>query len=265
MKSNEKLFEKRIPLRRKILNVLYPTDIKCIFCGDELSEKTAGCTCEKCLANLPFIDDKSICQFCGVPVQSLAPICDACHSQKPSFKFARAPFEYTGNIKFIINRFKYNNEKHLAKPLSFFMAETYLENDFNSDFIIFVPLTKEKLKKRGYNQAELIANELSERINLEVKKDIILKVKNTLTQTKLTQSERKINLENAFEISNKRLVKNKSILLIDDVFTTGTTSEHISELLMKAGAKETNVLTLAHTNFYRKKLINNKNYLINFI
>ena len=253
MKLNLKTKEKCKLLSKKVLNVLYPTDIKCIFCGDELSETTEACTCEKCLTNLPFIDNE-ICKFCGVHVKNLVSICDVCYEQMPTFKLARAPFEYTGNIKFIINRFKYNNEKYLAKPLSYFMAETYLQNDFACDFIISVPLTKEKFKKRGYNQAELLANELSKRINLDVKKDIILKVKNTLTQTKLTRFERKINMENAFKISNKHALKKKSILIVDDVFTTGTTTEHISELLMKAGAKSVKVLTLAHTNFYHKNL-----------
>lgn len=254
MKSNIKIYEKYKSFSEKILNILYPTDIKCIFCGDELSETTEACTCEKCLKNLPFIDNENICKFCGVPVKSLVSICEVCYEQMPTFKLARAPFEYTGNIKFIINRFKYNNGKYLAKPLSYFMAETYFQNKFNCDFMIFIPLTKEKLKKRGYNQAELLANELSKRINLDVKKDVILKVKNTLTQTKLTRFERKINLENAFKISNKNALKKKSILVVDDVFTTGTTTEHISKLLMKAGAKSVKILTLAHTNFYHKNL-----------
>ena len=258
MKLNETL----VRLCQTALNTMYPIGIKCIFCGYELSSKTDTCTCEKCQKILPFIDDKKICEICGNPIKSLAPICETCHEKKPSYIIARAPFEYTGKIKFIISRFKYNNEKYLAKPLSYFMAQVYLRNNYNCDLIIYSPLSNEKLKKRGFNQAELLANELSERLNLEVKKDIIIKVKNTITQTKLTQFERKINLKNAFTISNKKQIKNKSVLLIDDVFTTGTTVQHISTLLINSGAKEVKVLTLAHTNFYNKQNHEPKKYLI---
>lgn len=246
------------------LGILYPTNIKCIFCGDELSSISAFCTCEKCLKNLPFIDDNNICEICGMAITSLAKICDTCHEKKPAFKLARAPFEYTGLIRFIINRFKYYNEKYLAKPLSHFMHEIYLKNNYNCNLILFSPLTEEKQKSRGYNQAELLAVELAKFLNLEVKNNIIFKVKNTLTQTKLTKPERKINLENAFVVKNKKQIKNKSILLVDDVFTTGSTVNHISELLIKSGAKEVKILTLAHTNFYNKSTEQEK-FVQNFV
>jgi competence protein ComFC len=240
-----------------ILDVVYPTDIKCIFCGDELDKKTSECTCESCLSKLPY-NDKQICDCCGVSIDSISPICNECHSQTPSFFIARAPFEYADKIKSIINKFKYNNTKYLAKPLSHFMAKEYLKHNFNCNFIIFTPLFIEKLKVRGYNQAELLANELSLILNLPVRNDIIIKVKNTLSQTTLNHAERKLNLENAFKIVNKKAVKNKNILLVDDVFTTGATIEAISNLLKKSNAK-VYVLTIAHTNLYR----NNSSLIVN--
>ncbi|MDD2445988.1 MAG: ComF family protein [Clostridia bacterium] len=233
-----------------ILDIIYPTDIKCIFCGDELDRTNYECTCKSCLPKLPY-NNKQICDCCGVSIDSVSPICNECHSKNPPYYIARAPFEYADKIKNIINNFKYNNAKYLAKPLSQFMAKEYYKHNFNCQLIVFTPLSKEKLKERGYNQAELLANELAIILNLLIRKDIVIKVKKTLSQTTLNHAERKLNLENAFKIIDKKAVKNKNILLVDDVFTTGATITAISNLLKKSGAK-VYVLTIAHTNLYRK-------------
>jgi competence protein ComFC len=239
-------------INNKILDLFYPTDIKCIFCGNELLIKNRYCTCGKCFAKLPYLEKLQVCEFCGTPIDDIAPICGFCFENKPAFLKARASFEYNEKIKYIVNRFKYNDEKFLAKPLAEFMADEYFRNNFECDFILYTPLTLEKFQKRGYNQSELLANSLSQILDLPVKQNVH-KIKNTLTQTNLNREERKINLEKAFKILKKKELRDKNILLVDDVFTTGATVQEISKLLLNSGAKAIYVLTLAHTYFYKYK------------
>ncbi len=249
-------------LRNFISNQLYPSHFSCIFCGEEITKHNQYNTCEKCYKNLPFIKNKQICLICGSPIKSLAEICEHCYNKRPYYNFARAVFEFDSEISKLVQAFKYNNSKYLFKPLSFYMANIYKNNDFNCDFIVPVPLSKEKYTERGYNQSLLLAKQLSYRINIPIKENLVVKIRQTLSQTMLKSSERKINLENAYEVTNRKEIKNKTILIVDDVMTTGSTINTISKLLINYGAKEIQVLTLAKTNLYKtKKETQNKQFL----
>ena len=231
---------------KKLLNLLYPQDIKCIICDCELNTGSHYSICEKCFHSLPRNNGKT-CLKCGEPIKSMAKYCLHCKKSTPNFTKSFAPLIYKPPITNLIKDFKYNNKKYLAKTLGSFLVESYIINNLNCDIILPVPLYLLREKQRGYNQAYLLAMEFNKQLNLPVNKDILVRTKNTLTQTFLSKQERMKNVKNAFKVTNAQLVKNKVVLLIDDVYTTGSTLNECSECLLLAGAKKVYCLTLAHT------------------
>jgi len=113
------------------------------------------------------------------------------------------------------------------------------------DIIIPVPLFPEKQKKRGFNQASVLAKELARQKDIELIEGQLIKVKRTLPQTSLEASDRRKNLKGAFEVVHDQRIKGKTVLLVDDVYTTGSTLQECSLVLMKAGTLEVRALTIA--------------------
>jgi ComF family protein len=112
--------------------------------------------------------------------------------------------------------------------------------------VVFTPMTKERESERGYNQAEILADEFCKIVGLPILKEALVKTKETARQATIsTAKQRRENLNGSFKVVNKSAVKGKNILLIDDVMTTGATVEILCELLKKAGAQSVTVLTVA--------------------
>ncbi len=231
---------------------LFVKDIKCIFCGKELNSFSKYCCCDECLKSLPF-NDKKICQKCGEKITSLANFCLNCKNNADrGFDKARAPFLYQEPITATIHKLKYFNGKYLADYLNSFLIDEYVLSGWKADLVVPIPLHEKRLKSRGFNQAELLCEGFNKKLNLPVSVNNFVRIKDTPTQTELTKKEREINLQNAFKVVDKSVFKNKSILLIDDVFTTGSTMEEASFVLKKADAKSVYTLTLAHV--WHKKI-----------
>jgi ComF family protein len=197
------------------------------------------------MQNLPFHMGR-ICYSCGDTVFGSGSYCLHCKDHEKPYEFARAPFTYEKAIKTLIYQLKYSKGKYLAPYLSLFLVDEFVKQNWNVDVIIPVPLFIGREKKRGFNQAALLSSQFEKLLSLPIDKESLIRVKNTPTQTKLTKVERKNNLTKAFVVTNKLNMKNKSILLIDDVFTTGATIEECSIVLKKAGAKNVYAITLAH-------------------
>lgn len=236
---------------KNLFNILYPQDVKCIFCGEELKVPNRFNICDECLKKLPY-NNEQICKCCGVKVNSLVDICDKCFYVRPNFKIARAPFTYTGKIRFAINEFKFDNAKYLIEPLGQFLIDEYDKHNFDCDLIIPVPLSPNRLAERRFNQAEILSRPLSIAKNIPLRTDLVRRVKNTFMQAYLTSIERKENLKDAFEIIDKNPLKNKNILIVDDVMTTGETINSLCEKIKQCKPKSISVLTLAHTVFTKK-------------
>lgn len=146
-------------------------------------------------------------------------------------------------IKNLIQKFKYPPlVKELAKSLAFLIIEhlQLLDNkpSFRDFKIIPIPLEKRKLKRRGFNQAEEIGKELAKFFKIPLINNVLIKTKETLPQVELSEKEREDNIKGAFSYQQPALVKDKKILLVDDVYTTGSTMEEAAKVLKKAGAKE---------------------------
>lgn len=206
---------------------LFPS--KCVFCRRVLEEDGV---CDKCKASLPYRRYEE-------------------NEDKPMFvDRAYACFHYEGDVRNALIRYKFGGLSKYAVDFSEYLAETirkYLAGDY--DIISWVPLSKERLRKRGYDQARLLAEEVGIRLN-ETPVRTLIKKRNTLPQSRQPDaSKRMANILGAYELASSD-VADKSIILLDDVFTTGSTVSECARILKTAGAKNVYVVTLAKT---RKK------------
>lgn len=225
-------------------DALYPLDCTCDVCGEELVEDTRYRLCSECIANLPYAKGH-ICLNCGMPLDDESDYCNRCQNQKSSFVKNRSPLVYDGEVKRMIHKLKFGKKKYIAQTLGALMADKYLESGMDSEIIVFVPMTESELKKRGFNQAELLAMEVGRRLDIPVLPALV-KIKDTSQQKELKGKDRASNLEGAFACLFEQ-VKGRKILLVDDVFTTGATANECANTLLKAKAREVCVLTAAVT------------------
>lgn len=228
--------------------IIFPRNIKCIFCGDELNGTEANSTCNQCLHTLPYI--KNACPRCGGEIsEENSGVCIDCKINNYHFKNAFAVFNYTDNVLNTIHKFKYSGKKYLAKPLAEILAQYINSKNVLPDIVTFVPIHESKLKQRKFNQSELIAKEFCSLTGYSCL-NLCSKVVSTTSQTNLSFSERKENVKDSFKLNKeyKPVIKNKTILIIDDIFTTGATTNEVCKTLLLNGAKECYVLTLAHVS-----------------
>ncbi len=237
----------------KLSNLVFPKHIKCVFCNSELSAKTPTETCENCYKNLPFKNQANLCQKCGDRAEGVANICLTCKSTVRHFEKAISPFFYESQIRTAVQAMKFSNAKFLFAPMASYLAKEYYKQNLNVDFVVFVPMYVTALKKRGYNQSQMLAQEFAKITNLNVLGGLVEKVKNTSRQTELSLMHRHTNVKDTFKVFGKALAKDKQVLLIDDVLTSGGTASEISKVLIKAGAKKVFVLTLARTHLKESK------------
>jgi competence protein ComFC len=207
------------------LNKLF-VKIKCINCG----RKSQNSICSSCINQIQKIPEIH-CQVCkSISIEDN--ICLECLKRPPLFKKLVTVGIYNGLIKTLIYDYKYQSIKQYSKPLAYLLSEQ-IKKDLDSkkiDLITSIPLSKEKIKLRGFNQSELLAKEISNNLNKPYK-EIFERVKNTKAQFSLSSEQRKDNLKDAFIVTYEN-IKDKNILIIDDIFTTGATIQEVSLLLM---------------------------------
>lgn len=249
-------------LKENLLDVIYPKHIKCIFCGEELNELAHNDTCIECQNKLPFIVHG--CPKCGGLIEdNNTGVCDTCKRNIHGYYFdeAKSVFIYMDEVVNLVHNYKLENRKFLSEPMAKYLTERFITWGINVDFITAVPLHENREKQRHFNQSREMAIRVSEAIKIPYI-DCLKKVKDNTRQALLDIKDRKDNVTDAYQFikSFKNVIKDKSILLIDDVFTTGATTNEISKILKKAGAKSVYILTFAHSvlgNFeeVRKKII----------
>jgi ComF family protein len=204
-------------IRKKFFKLF---DTKCIYCKEKKILNQYG-FCSPCFKYITVIEN--------------LPKVDKYHI-----------FKYEGPIKDIIQDLKYRRKKFLAKQLANIIFTHIQKSSINEfDFIIPVPLHWRKEFKRGFNQSALISVYLGLKLKKKTLLGVLVKNKNTFSQTNLTFSERKLNIKNAFIVKKPPLIKGKQLLLLDDVYTSGATVNEAKKTLLSAGASEVIILTLA--------------------
>ncbi len=225
------------------LNALFPES--CPVCGRTAVNHRTAPICNECWESIsPY--SGPFCDKCGKPLVSDASItCSDCLSDTPAFTSVRSYGLYKGTLKKALNLLKYYGIKRLSKPLSEKIRGISLPS---VDTVIPVPLSKQKLRQRGFNQSALLAKSLAGRADTRLSLNSLVKIRDTAPQVGLSAKKRQENIKNAFAVNRKEIIINKNILLVDDVFTTGATIRECSQVLNRAGANEIYVITLAHSS-----------------
>ena len=157
-------------------------------------------------------------------------------------------FEYNSIIREKIIEYKFKNKPYLGKMFSeFFVKNEKMCGFFEKyDIIIPVPMTNKKIKERGYNQTEIIARIISKNIpSITIQKNVLIKYKDNKVQSRLNKKQRQQNVQNVYELNNEEIIKNKNILILDDIYTTGATCNECAKTLRKAQPNKIGIITIA--------------------
>jgi len=223
-------------LGRAVANFFFPQF--CIGCGRE-----GDVICPVCLGKLPRLLPP-YCSRCGLPQDGSRP-CRDCANLDTAIDGIRSPFTFEKLAREVVHQFKYQNLRVLAAPLSVVLYAYLSENRISADMLIPVPLHPKRLRERGYNQSLLLAFELGKLSGIPVRPDILKRRINTPSQARTASSiERHRNMHEAFTSVDGK-VKDKRILLIDDVSTSGATLDACASALKQAGAISVWGLTVA--------------------
>ncbi len=200
--------------------------------------------CPACERKLCFVEGP-VCEKCGKPVDDDEKYCSDCDAYEHVYDEGRAALVYDEYMSKSIYRFKYNGKREFAPYYAKVMADRLSEkiSSWDPDVIVPVPVHKSRLKKRGYNQAQLIATELSKRLKIPVNSGIVSRAAATKVQKKLSAKERQNNLKKAFNVT-QNVVKYESVLIVDDIYTTGSTVDAVAGCLKRAGIRKVYFATL---------------------
>lgn len=230
-------------LLRRFIDLLYPP--RCLICRAFDAETL----CSSCLSAFSRVVSP-VCPICGGPFLNGIPenhVCEECLRKRPFFESAVAPYLYDGRIMDAIHQFKYEGKAHLAKALGPLLASFGKEwlREERDPLIVPVPLHPKRLRQRGYNQSLLLARHVAARLGASLDFLSLRRIKDTKVQTGLKRDERRKNVRKAFEVVDRKAVKGKTIVLVDDVATTGSTLNECAKVLRKAGCRKVYGLVLA--------------------
>lgn len=157
-------------------------------------------------------------------------------------------FKYEGQIRKLLIDYKFNDKPYLYKTFSRIILDNKKMTDFinNYEIIIPVPIHKKRLNSRGYNQSELLVREISKELkNIKFINNLLIKTKNNVAQSTLTKGQRISNVKNIYKVQNNNLIKGRSVILVDDIYTTGSTVNECSKLLKENGTREIGIFTIS--------------------
>lgn len=227
--------------------LLYPP--RCGCCKDPVSAQSASPLCSRCLSQIEVLRSP-LCLKCGSGLPADAGsedrYCGLCLKKQPFFDSARSLFYYQGPVRNLLQRLKYASDSGAASTLGSLIKQTGLvAGNRASGVIVPVPLHRSRLRKRGLNQALVLARTIFSDESEKIEPALLIKVRNTLAQTRLSGRERRRNLHGAFAINPGETVAGRRICLIDDIFTTGTTVNECARILKRGGAEAVDILTCA--------------------
>lgn len=198
---------------------------------------------------LQFIE-KPFCKRCAIPFSFETDennICAKCLEEDPFYDESRAPVVYNDASRRIILNFKFNDKTHYVHTFVPWMLRAGADLLGEADYIIPVPLHPKKIRMRKFNQAALLAHEISKKSDVKYIAEGLIRTRHTVPQKGLNKKERYKNISGAFAIGDRYLDKfaHKNIIIIDDIFTTGSTLNECARILKNAGAAKVNVITIA--------------------
>ena len=228
----------------KILSFLFPSP--CVVC-----QKPAGrnrFVCNSCKEHLTLLKPGAFCKTCLAPLPSGAELCGKCLSNSPAYGQLVACVSYQGILRNSLHRYKFGGRSDLHTSFAMLMCAQLLSfgcTDF--DVVVPTPLSKERLRERGFNQAELIAKDIAKQFHAPCVSNALKKCRDTERQSELDMHQRDRNVRGAFALSSPDAVRGKKVLLVDDIFTTGATMREAAKTL-SAVSKSVTACVLAKTD-----------------
>jgi len=221
----------------------------CIACGNLLNRNGGTPFCDPCLSGVPFIRSP-LCPRCGLPYpaeEGKDHLCGNCITSETYVSAARAVGRYESVLLEAIHRFKYQEKTVIGEVLGRFMADYDYPGFRIQDYsmLIPVPLHRKRLRERGFNQSVILARPIAKRHAIPMVFDVLERSLETEPQVKLGRDQRGSNVKGAFAVTDPERVRGENVLLVDDVYTTGSTVMECARVLRKAGAPDVGVLTLA--------------------
>lgn len=234
-------------LGASFLDLCFPR--RCAGCEKTWLFSTEGFWCEACLHDIPWIRSP-LCTKCGRPFQKSAAcddhLCGDCILSAFSFDSARSATDHSGIVRDRIHQLKFGGQLRFVPPLVELLERILVEEGCVNgvNLLVPVPLHVKRLGQRGFNQAGVLTRALGEKLSFPVSFDALARKLWTDPQTRLNRRERLENVKGAFDVRDKSSVKGRNILLVDDVFTTGTTLSECARTLKAGGAAEVHALTV---------------------
>jgi competence protein ComFC len=228
--------ESLTPYLSALADLFFPQ--RCVGC----ERRASDLLCLGCFEALPRVG-RPVCARCGAPTAFETKVCDACKGVDFGFESARAPLRYEGVGEEIVHSLKYRGYTRVVGRLAAPLMAAVLDRGERFDAVVPVPLHRSRLRRRGFNQAELLARGVAAAINAPVS-DTLHVVRKTRDQVELSAAERRANVEGAYAV---RGVARGRVLLVDDVFTTGATTSSCAATLLRAGADEVHAISLCRT------------------
>ncbi len=232
-----------------LLNFVYPPS--CPGCGARLPIESDHRVCAACIASIDRILPP-FCSICGEPLRSAGSgdLCIRCRSAPRRFRIARSIARYdssseTGALGAIIRHHKYGLDQSLARALAECIGRTLPFERGHHDLVAPVPLHRTRLRWRGFNQAALLGMEVARRLEIECDTTCLERVRATPPQTARDHNSRRRNVRRAFRVAHPDKIRGRSVLLVDDVMTTGATADECADVMLAAGAVAVDVFTLA--------------------
>lgn len=248
LSPGNQVLERLDPIFWAAMDWLYPPH--CCNCG-----RRGSVLCRSCYDLLEPIS-KHQCAKCGYPLRGKADICSDCQTTPPNYYQMKSWAVYTGPIAKAIHSLKYKNDLFMGKFLANPLSDIVNQSGWEIDIIVPVPLSKQRLRTRGYNQSALLATYLGRKLGIPVSNNILRRIRHTETQISLDVNKRFMNLMDAF-YANPAKLKMKNVLVIDDVITTGATMHNCTKAILNVGADKVYCLSAARTTLRKPKLKKN--------
>ena len=198
--------------------------------------------CGDCQRNVPHLS-KPLCEVCGIPLGGPG-LCADCQRVRPRFNALRSWSAFDAPVRNALHRLKYRRDMGLGDALAVQLSPFVVDLNWPVDLVVPVPLGQKRLNERGYNQVALIARPLSMALRIDYAPDVLTRIRETRSQVGLTKSERRHNVHEAFR-ANETRINGRTVLLMDDVATTGSTLSSCAEAIYAAGARDVFALTVS--------------------
>ena len=233
----------------RVADVLWPRTCAAETCS-RLSDRPGRHVCSSCFATLPFHESGGACRVCGGLVAAETEhdfTCEDCRTNPPAYEFARSGARFLAPVRQFVLDFKYRHALWLREDLvDLLEGAVHAKMDASAiDVIVPVPLHPNRLRERGYNQSELLADSLARRLNRRCDARSFIRTLDTEHQARLDREERLKNLKGAFAVADARFIRGRTVLLVDDVMTTGSTLSFAAAALRAAGAARVWCATVA--------------------